>query len=221
MKNLQLRSILVLLPLVLLACAGEQVPPSTNAQGGRANISVANSSTPASVMIIKQGTVGKASRYSVGVKTIDGSSARIAVWDVDRPQGNRNDYDVSFIINTGDTVPIGDKFYKVVKVSGDEIQIDGGHEAISLQEKGLVIPEGGVLELHGYAVEVVSITQNSANFEVYSNDAPKKDLEERNGVRRSTVSAGEDLSIGDAKHKITAIQASAGERRGFVELSTK
>ena len=221
-----LKFIIVFLPLFFWACGSGQSPASINAQTNKGNTNQTKEAKPDSAMIIRQGTVGTIGKFSVGVRTIDSSSARIAVWNSALTQVKRNDYNVSFAVKSGDTIPVGNNFYRVAKIASEEIQIETEPvktDKITLQEDSLTIPDGGILELNGFAVEVISIEaaggKNSAKVEIYSNDYPKKDLEKKNEVRKLTVSPGDEINVGEKKHKIISVHAGKGSSRGILEVS--
>lgn len=184
-----------------------------------------NSAKSGSIMNIKQGTVGKIGDFSVGVKSADSSTARVAVRNTILPQNDRNDFGISFAFKSGELIPIGDNFHRVTKVSSGEIGIETEPDksAAALQKNALSVPDGGVLELHGFTVEVVSIEaangRDSAKIDVYSNDFPKQDLEKKNEIRQLVVAVGDEISIGDKTHKILAIYAAQANRRGVVEIA--
>jgi len=226
MSILRLKFIISFLPLLFLACESGQSPASVNAQSNKGNSNQTKEQKPDSVMIIRQGTVGKIGKFSIGVRNTDSTSARIAIWDSALPQAKRNDYNVSFTVKSGDSIPVGNNFYRVAKIISEEIQIESEPvktDGLSLQADSLAIPDGGVLELYGYAVEVTSIEaaggKTSAKVEIYSNDYPKKDLEEKNEIPRLTVASGDEISIGEKKHKIIAVHAGKGNSRGVMEVS--
>lgn len=193
-------------------------------EGG--TISQTNKPKSGSVMNIKQGTVGKIGDFSIGVKSADSSMARVAVWNTILPQAERNDYGISFEFKSGELIPIGDNFHRVTEVSSGEIGIETEPDksaGVNLQKNALSVPDGGVLELHNFAVEVVAIEaangKDSAKIDIYSNDYPKQDLEKKNEIRQSTVSVGDEISVGDKKHKVLAIYAAQANRRGVVEIA--
>lgn len=212
-------------PLLFWACGGGQSPPA-NAQSSRQNVNQTKELKSDSVMNIRQGAVGKIGNYSVGVRSVDASTASVAVSNSALTPEKRNDYNIGFTVRNGDSIPIGNNFYRVSNIAGEEIQIENEPDktaGIALQENALAVPDGGVLELHGFAVEVVSIEsangKTSAKIEIYSNDSPKQDLEKKNEIRKSTVSAGDEIGIGDRKHKVIAVHARKGNARGVVEIS--
>lgn len=214
MSFLKLQFIIGFLPLMFWACEGGNI----NQQDNKAK--------SGSVMNIKQGTVGKIGDFSIGVKSADSSTARVAVWNTILPQADRNDYGISFAFKSGELIPIGDNFHRVTDVSSGEIGIEiepDKSAGVNLQKNALSVPDGGVLEMHGFAVEVVSIEaangKDSAKIEIYPDDYPKQDLEKKNEIRQSTVSVGDEISVGDRKHKILAVYAAQGNRRGVVEIA--
>lgn len=226
MNILKLKFIIGFLALFFSACESGQSPASVNAQTNKGNTNQTRETKPDSAMIIRQGTVGTVGKFSVGVRSIDSASARIAVWNPALPQVKRNDYNVSFAVKSGETIPVGNNFYRVANVAAEEIQIESEPvktDGINLGENSLAIPDGGILELNGFAVEVVSIEaaggKNSAKVEIYSNDYPKKDLEKKNEIRKQTVLIGDEIKIGEKNCKVNAVHAGKGNLRGVLEVS--
>ena len=224
MSILRLRFTIGFLPLLFLACGSAQQFASVNPQTNKENTNQTRKIKPDSAMIIRQGTVGTVGKFSVGVRNIvDASSARIAIWNSALPQAERNDYNVSLMIKSGDSFLIGNNFYRAIKITADEIQLESEPDELRLQENALAVPAGAILELHGHAVEVVSVDAangtTSAKIEIYSNDFPKKDLEEKKQIRTLIISPGDEITIGEKRHRAIAVHAGRETSRGVLEIS--
>lgn len=215
--------------LLLWACGSQPATtPNGNAQNNRGlnADSTQQEQKSDSVMKIKKGAVGKIGDYSIGVRGVDASTASVAVINSTAPSERRNDYNIGFTVKSGDSIPIGKNFYRISKVAADEIEIEtepDKNAGDALQSDALAIPDGGVLELHGFAVEVVSIGdangKSAAAVEIYSDDSPKQDLEKNKKVDRLTVSPGDQITVGDKKHRVVAVRAAKGNARAVLEVS--
>lgn len=230
------QNFIAIIALSVLA-AGCQ-PAASSFNGTTANntnaANAANSAQTNEKMItIKQGTVGTIGGFSVGVKNVSTAgeggkaSADFAVWNSKLTPEKRNDYNIKFSAQSGALIPIGNKFYKVGKItSGADSTVEISQEpvggAANLSESALAVPVGGNLELHGAVVEAVSLSADGkqASVEVYSNDYPKEESAKKtDGIVKSTVAAGDALDIGGIKHKIVAVHAAQNGAPGTLEIA--
>lgn len=179
-------------------------------------------------MIIQQGTVGQIEDFSVGVKNIfdddaGNATAHLAVWNPSRPQTMRNDYNVTLKVKTGDEFIVGDSFYRAAEISDTAVELEDAGARIDLSGDTVTVPAGAVLELHGQSIEIVSIApaegKTAAQIEIYSNDYPKRELEQKNAIENITAHAGDEIAIGGRTHAIGAIYSDAAARRGVLEIS--
>lgn len=183
------------------------------------------------MITIEQGTVGRIGNFSIGVRAVTSDSVDLAVWNSNFEQIKRNDYNTTFTTQSGELIPIGNKFYRIGKIEKNllgargtvEIEKEVDIPEIKIGENNLAIPVKGILELHGFSIEVSSIEtidgKPTANVEIYSNDYPKTDLVEKGKVSVVKVSKDEELVIGDKKHKVSGIYPSKEKIRGIVEIS--
>ena len=188
------------------------------------------------MIVIEQGMVGTVGKFSVGVKNIaaaDGdktATVDLSVWSDALPKEKRNDYNVKFTAGTGTVVPVGNRLYRIGRISGRNGARAGSVEieseavgGLKLDDTALAVPVGGNLELHGTVVEIISVAaengKTSASVETYSNDYPKEELAKKDAVTKIKRAAGDEITIGDRKHKIVGVHAAKDGVPGIVEIS--
>lgn len=183
------------------------------------------------MITIEQGTVGRIGNFSIGVRNLTSYSVDLAVWNSNFEQVKRNDYNTTFTTESGEMIPIGNKFYRIGKIEKNPLGARGTVEiekevdipGIKIGENKLAIPVKGILELHGFSIEVSSIEnidgKPTANVEIYSNDYPKNDLVEKGKITVVKISKDEELFIGDKKHKVSGVYPSKEKIRGVLEIS--
>lgn len=221
------------LSFLMLGCGGIEFN-SANAQNNGNKTAVKTGNNQSKSMIkIQQGTVGKVGKFSVGVSNIGNSSARLAIWNNELPQDERNDYLITTAVQTGETIPVGDGLYRVGKIAENAsvrpagtVEIENEQvkaEGVSLNPNSLYLPIEGTLELHAMSIELVSIKTEGektvAEIEIYSNDYPKESLVKENKIKKLQVSSGDEIEIGNKKHKVTTIYPAKDSIRGMVGIS--
>jgi hypothetical protein len=226
----------IMIALSVLAASGCNASPTVS--NNSAGVNATANQNKNQMTTIQQGTVGRIDAFSVGVKNIALSDdeknliASLAIWNSSLPQAKRNDYTIKFTVRSDEIIPIGDKLYKVGKIVGGSGAARGTVEIESeptnipgakFDANALTIPVGGNLELHGSTVEVVSVETEKgktvAQIEVYSNDYPKEELVKKGKVSKKTAAAGDEILIGDKKHKVTAVHAGGEGVKGILEIS--
>ena len=184
------------------------------------------------MITIEQGTVGRIGNFSIGVRAVTSSSVDLAVWNSNFEQIKRNDFNTTFTTESGEAIPIGNKFYRIGKIDKKMLGARGTVEIetepadvpeIKIGENNPAIPVKGILELHGFSIEVSSIEnidgKPTANVEIYSNDYPKTDLIEKGKISVVKISKDDELLIGDKKHKVSGVYPSKEKIRGVLEIS--
>lgn len=230
MKKFGLKFLSGVFALMLPACAGgkSQTDIARNISSGE---NVFNQNKQKAMITIQQGTVGKVGKFSVGVRNMTSDSVDLAIWNSDLPQAKRNDYNTTFTTESGEIIPIGNKFYRIGKIDKNmtgasgtvEIEKEVDVSEMKTGENNLAIPVRGILELHGFSIEVASVENADgkavATVEIYSNDYPKADLMEKGKISVVKISKDEELTIGDKKHKISGVYSSKDKTRGVLEIA--
>lgn len=189
---------------------------------------------------IKQGALGRLGTCRVGVISVGpggagGLVARLALSPAHATQADRNDLETQATVREGDLVPIGGSLHRVLKLEGrsahgpGSVTLDSAPThlpGVRLHTGSMLVQLGDTGELHGRELEVERIQQHAdrgraqwiAHVAQWPNDFDKEDAGEE--LSRTTVSVGDELTLGPHSHPIVAIVPPDPERHlpGWIEL---
>lgn len=224
----------IVLSLLIAGCGSTNVDliKAQNNAGNKPNIESENRQTKPMIKI-QQGTVGKVGEFSVGVSNLNDSSAKFSIWNRALPQVERNDYLITMTARTGEVVPIGKDFYRIGKIT--ENAVDQSQETVEIESEPvkigggsfssdvLALPVAGILELHDTSVELISTKTEGgktvAEVETYSNNYPKETLAQQGEIKKTVFAAGDEITIGNKKHKVAAVRLAKENVRGILEIA--
>ena len=193
------------------------------------------------MLTILEGAKGNIEGYSIGLMFVTKSlpnketensslSARISAWDNSVSKQGQDIGRSDFYVLERNLVPIGGKFYKVVKVAildnkRGEVALDTNPvtiESLKLSERALVLGLGTNSEYGGGSIELLKINGGKALVDIWPARLAKRDTD-KNSVKSLEVSVGDSLQLANGSFRISVVAEPdyAKGIPGFIEITPK